>query len=115
MSYPYVQILKETIIFCEKKDQALFLYVALAGLELTVEQADLELTEILLLLPSEWLPTANKAPLSRALMKSSELIGRDVHLWWVTFFTSLTALKNVPVVVLQLLIQSNSFLRVSQG
>lgn len=37
MSYPYVQILKETIIFCEKeKDQALFLYITLAGLELTM-------------------------------------------------------------------------------
>lgn len=41
MSYPYAQILKEIIIFCEKTQGLsnlwLFLYVALAGLELTMK------------------------------------------------------------------------------
>lgn len=49
-----------------QKDQALFLYVALAGLELYVEQAGLELTEILLPLPLECYLLQTQPPISKA-------------------------------------------------
>lgn len=70
MSYPYVQILKETIIFCEKTKGPNFISLRSLGWPGThyVEQVGLELTEILLLLRLEWLPIGNKAPLSRALL-----------------------------------------------
>lgn len=81
MSYPYVQILKETIIFCEKTKGPNFISLRSLGWPGThyVEQVGLELTEILLLLPLEWLPIGNKRP-QQSTDKSSELVGRDVHL-----------------------------------
>lgn len=81
MSYPYVQILKETIIFCEKTKGPNFISLRSLGWPGThyVEQVGLELTEILLLLPLEWLPIGNKRPL-QSTDDSSELVGRDVHL-----------------------------------
>lgn len=81
MSYPYVQILKETIIFCEKTKGPNFISLRSLGWPGThyVEQVGLELTEILLLLPLEWLPTGNKRP-QQSTDESSELVGRDVHL-----------------------------------
>lgn len=81
MSYPYVQILKETILFCEKTKGPNFISLRSLGWPRThyVEQVGLELTEILLLLPLEWLPIGNKRP-QQSTDESSELVGRDVHL-----------------------------------
>lgn len=61
MSYPYVQILKETTIFCEKTERPGFIALRSLGWPGThyVEQAGLGLIEILLPLPLEWLPTTN--------------------------------------------------------
>ena len=62
MSYPYVQILKGTIIFCEKTERPGFIALRSLGWPGThyVEQAGLGLTELLLPRPLEWLPPANK-------------------------------------------------------
>ena len=48
---------------------------------------------------------------SKTVLQLSELVGCDVHLCQVTFFTGLTALKNVPAEVLQNLVQSKALER----
>jgi hypothetical protein len=55
MSYPYVQILKETIIFCGKTERPGFIALCSLGWPGThyVEQAGLGLTELLLPRPLE--------------------------------------------------------------